>query len=128
MSDTDYSQRYVDYLRSPEWAQRRRGALARARYRCERGCGLRATEVNHKTYSRLGRERADDLEALCRWCHMVADYERQEYGTPEQAEDLWDARLDGWANKVYGEGWTYWHTVEEVEAEFGEWLERQGGY
>ena len=37
---------------------------------CENdGCTNEATDVHHLTYERLGKERLDDLQALCRKCH-----------------------------------------------------------
>ena len=33
------------------------------------GCTNEATDVHHLTYERLGKERLDDLQALCRKCH-----------------------------------------------------------
>jgi hypothetical protein len=67
---------YLDYLDSPEWWAKRKRALARANYCCER-CGLWAErfeirqrlETHHLTYDRLGHEQPDDLEVLCSACH-----------------------------------------------------------
>ena len=37
---------------------------------CEKdGCTNEATDVHHLTYERIGKERLDDLQALCRKCH-----------------------------------------------------------
>lgn len=63
---------YRNYLKSPQWDERRRAALGRARYRCER-CGANAPlQVHHLTYKRIFRERPDDLQALCFPCHRWA--------------------------------------------------------
>ena len=63
---------YRRYLRSSGWKRRRRAAVKRAGFRCERcGCGGRL-EVHHLTYERLGHERPGDLVALCRACHRQA--------------------------------------------------------
>jgi len=61
---------YYAYLHSPWWTARK-AALIRARgYRCER-CGVvDRLHVHHRTYERLTRELPEDLELLCRWCHM----------------------------------------------------------
>lgn len=66
---------YRNYLKSPQWDQRRRTALAHAGYRCER-CGANAPlQVHHLTYKRVFREHPGDLQALCfpchRWAHMT---------------------------------------------------------
>lgn len=60
---------YRDYLRTPEWDQRRRAAVKRARGACQ-VCNAKARlDVHHRTYARLGCEWATDLIALCRPCH-----------------------------------------------------------
>lgn len=64
---------YADYLRSPWWKARRKVALERAGYACER-CNQEATprhklEVHHLSYARLGAELDADLETNCYWCH-----------------------------------------------------------
>lgn len=62
---------YGDYLRTPEWGQTRKGALRRARYRCQACNTSDPLDVHHRTYERLGAERNDDLIALCRGCHSL---------------------------------------------------------
>lgn len=60
---------YNEYLRSEEWQARRQAVLERADWHCE-DCGAEvATHAHHHTYSRVGRERLSDLEALCPSCH-----------------------------------------------------------
>jgi hypothetical protein len=59
------------YLKSDGWKRRRKRALARAGYRCQR-CGARGRlDVHHLTYKRRGRERDADLQVLCRSCHQA---------------------------------------------------------
>jgi 5-methylcytosine-specific restriction endonuclease McrA len=60
---------YGAYLKSPEWAERRRRVLARAEGRCERCGHERATQVHHLTYRRVGAEWLKDLLAICNACH-----------------------------------------------------------
>ncbi len=61
---------YSEYLRTPEWQEKRRAALKRARYACQ-VCNASGVEINvhHRTYERRGQEWAADLIALCRPCH-----------------------------------------------------------
>jgi len=60
---------YSVYLLSPEWAERRRLALARAEGICE-GCRKEApTEVHHLTYDHVGQEFLFELVAVCPRCH-----------------------------------------------------------
>jgi 5-methylcytosine-specific restriction endonuclease McrA len=62
---------YREYLRTPEWAERRRGALRRAGHTCET-CGKDgALHVHHRTYERRGEENPDDLVVLCEDCHLA---------------------------------------------------------
>ncbi len=62
---------YRDYLQTPEWAERRRGALRRADHACQTcGAGGRL-HVHHRTYERRGEEPPDDLIVLCEDCHLA---------------------------------------------------------
>jgi hypothetical protein len=66
---TRHSDLYQQTMRSPDWRRRRRGALRRARFRCQ-SCGVRGPlEAHHLTYTHLGRELPGDLLAVCRACH-----------------------------------------------------------
>lgn len=61
---------YRDYLQSPTWRKRRDRALRRVSWQCERCAGVRELQVHHKSYARLGAELDEDLEVLCRGCHL----------------------------------------------------------
>jgi hypothetical protein len=63
--------RYPDYLQTPEWAERRRGALRRAGHACEACGGHGRLNVHHRTYERRGKEKIDDLRVLCDDCHVA---------------------------------------------------------
>ena len=86
-----------EYLKSDEWKRKRDAVMQRAmqsfmpaspviRHTVDRygrviksialerrpickGCTNEATQVHHLTYKRIGKERLDDLQALCRKCH-----------------------------------------------------------
>ena len=60
---------YKDYLRTPEWQERRDKALHQANGRCQRCGNYRDLQVHHKTYERKGEELPQDLIVLCRDCH-----------------------------------------------------------
>lgn len=74
---------YKDYLRSEHWQRTRILRLLQAdldeewdAVKCEHElCGLYvpmlAINVHHRTYERLGNERMEDLQVLCRSCHGV---------------------------------------------------------
>ena len=60
---------YREYLKSPEWRQKRTQKLRAADYRCER-CGSAINlSIHHVSYDHLGHEPFDDLVCLCRTCH-----------------------------------------------------------
>lgn len=63
---------YHEYIRSDKWKQTRAHAIWVAAGRCQ-FCGPntngRPLEVHHNDYSRLGRERPEDLTVLCSLCH-----------------------------------------------------------
>ena len=69
----EYSKRleYQVYMKSLAWEALRYQALNRAGYICEL-CGAKATEVHHKTYpDDFAKDSLDNLQALCRVCHMA---------------------------------------------------------
>jgi 5-methylcytosine-specific restriction endonuclease McrA len=112
---------YEQHLRSDVWKSTRRNILARDGYLCCR-CGGIATEVHHRTYERLGHERDEDLESLCPPCHQKADQERASVSARRARRALYEARLDGWATKRYGEDWDAHSDTREIEEEFDDWL------
>lgn len=65
---------YDEYLRTPEWQQRRRLMLALARGCCqtcsaEGGVDGARLHVHHRHYETRGQEWPDDLVVLCHVCH-----------------------------------------------------------
>lgn len=71
---TTFSPRYLGYMASPAWRERRKRALERAGYRCQ-VCGeTRGLQVHHNSYERLGNEADEDLAVLCFWCHQVVTW------------------------------------------------------
>lgn len=61
---------YAEYLKTPEWKQRRRRAVMRAKRKCQL-CGAQdqVLHVHHNTYDNRGAEPACDLIVLCAPCH-----------------------------------------------------------
>ena len=58
-----------NYYQSHEWGQLKLQVHDRAHHTCER-CGANPIDaVHHLTYQRLGREKLEDLQGLCRGCH-----------------------------------------------------------
>jgi hypothetical protein len=59
---------YKEYLLTKWWRQRRTKKLRNTRGKCER-CGGHATQVHHKHYRSLWKEKDKDLESICEPCH-----------------------------------------------------------
>jgi HNH endonuclease len=62
---------YPEYLKTPEWDERRRAAYHKAGYRCQL-CGARSVELHahHRAYDHRGRpDEEHDLIVLCARCH-----------------------------------------------------------
>lgn len=68
---------YADYLKTPEWAEKRHQALRRARNACQACAGSGCLHVHHRTYVRRGAEWVADLIVLCAPCHELF-HERRE--------------------------------------------------
>lgn len=71
---------YKRYLRSEEWAERRRRSLWLAHSRCQfDGCTTESgLQVHHLNYDHVGEESDDDLVVLCDFHHMVAEIAKSE--------------------------------------------------
>jgi len=76
------SDEYKRYLVSAQWQVTRARAIIRAGGRCERCAATQQLEAHHLTYERLGREKPEDLEILCRKCH------RRYHGLPVARADM----------------------------------------
>ena len=71
--------RYTDWLASPGWHRRRQRWASEEQRRYGRIvcalCGARWSQsrgdLHHLSYSRMGRERHEDLMAMCRPCHEL---------------------------------------------------------
>lgn len=63
---------YPEYLKTPEWNDRRKRQLRTAGYSCQ-VCNASKTvlDVHHRTYERRGNEHYKDLIVLCRGCHST---------------------------------------------------------
>jgi hypothetical protein len=63
-------QRYDEYLRSPEWKERRDRIVKRDRGQCQSCTSKSQLQVHHMTYERIGNEHDDDLVTVCHACHQ----------------------------------------------------------
>jgi 5-methylcytosine-specific restriction endonuclease McrA len=69
---------YVEYMKSPEWREKRKELLTNADYICEE-CGEVASHVHHDNYDSLGEEEEGDVKILCRECHLWGEHGDEEY-------------------------------------------------
>lgn len=69
MSEKGFS--YAKYRQSPQWAEKRKGALERADHRCQVCNSPHELEVHHRTYENICREKPSDLTVLCHTCHCL---------------------------------------------------------
>lgn len=61
---------YVKYIGSYEWKLKRLALFKERGKQCERCGGANMLHVHHKTYERLFNELPQDLEILCKICHL----------------------------------------------------------
>ena len=83
--------RYVTYLNSSAWAQKREQVLQRDGYRCD--CKSdQDLEVHHKTYENIGKEPISDLLTLCSDCHSKHHNKLPSTETPNNHSGTLDAQ------------------------------------
>ena len=122
MSIAMQSHEYDRVINSVAWKLRRHRMIKEAGG-CEH-CYLITDklELHHKHYDTLGFELDDDIEVLCGKCHTRADKLR----VINVARNRYQSQVEGWGNKVYGDGWQQWKSEDDVAEEFEEWLEKKG--
>jgi 5-methylcytosine-specific restriction endonuclease McrA len=69
MNDRLRTMPYPEYLRTPEWAEKRQRALLRAGGRCQHCDSSDRLEVHHRHDRNRGAELDEDLAVLCHACH-----------------------------------------------------------
>ena len=76
---------YLAYLNSSSWRITRNRALRLADFKCSQCGSKRELEVHHTCYDRLGREWDQDLQVLCRSCHLAHhDVDRAQEGQSDR--------------------------------------------
>ena len=113
---------YEARMRRADWREYHRlRILNRANGFCE-ACGkkTRCLDIHHLTYERLGHERDEDLQAVCRPCHPRADEERKKR---DKRPDNSGSGFYSWGLKVFGEDEGDW--PDDAEDQFWAWVERK---
>lgn len=85
-------------------------------------------QVHHLTYIRLGDEHPNDLKVVCIECHKIEDELRTHRTQIELETKRYEARMNAWASKVYGDDWETYKDEDEVSDAFDDWLDRRGGW
>ncbi len=62
---------YQEYLQSDFWKQKSDKAKERAGYKCQVCNSPDNLQTHHRTYTRLGFEKDEDLTVLCDGCHSL---------------------------------------------------------
>jgi 5-methylcytosine-specific restriction endonuclease McrA len=114
---------YNARIKSAQWKNMKRDLIRMRGQKCEKCGSCTMLELHHKTYERLGKELTSDLELLCFSCHRKADQIRAAAGRARSAAALFEAGLDTYAEKKYGEDWADHLDHENISDEFDEWLE-----
>lgn len=70
-SISERKKKYLDYLKSDEWAQLKIDLFNHRGYKCERCWKTNKLHIHHKTYDNLFNEEPEDLEILCQKCHRL---------------------------------------------------------
>jgi hypothetical protein len=118
---------YNSYIKSAQWRNICDLKKRLAGNKCER-CGHTSArlEVHHLTYERFKQERLADLLVVCHECHLIEDEKRAIAAKKKNEAALYNARLEGYMRKKYGEDFVLDGIITcEHYDEFDEWLEKQ---
>jgi hypothetical protein len=99
---------YKDFLRTPEWRERREIMLNRAGYSCQ-DCGDdHRLQVHHLTYERRGAEWPGDLMVLCDACHIACHPTKRRQGASVSYGAYVQACIDERRRRAIGrQPWDY---------------------
>jgi hypothetical protein len=121
-NDLEWHKQYDKYLKSEIWKEKRKEAIDRSKYTCEK-ChqsfiDSSKLDVHHITYDRVGgRELPGDLKVVCYSCHRKADIKREQIVEDDRSENYYISRIDGFAKRNHGENWDLL-SFDEREEEF----------
>jgi 5-methylcytosine-specific restriction endonuclease McrA len=82
---------HSDYLRSPQWRQKRAAVLRRDGYICQACLEKQATQVHHLNYDHWGHEPLFDLVSSCKECHdRITEMDRKSRVGDRPQPDIYD--------------------------------------
>jgi 5-methylcytosine-specific restriction endonuclease McrA len=70
--ESSHYYKYQEYLRSPQWKEKRVLVMARDNNTCQHCKNTTATEIHHVRYDNIFDEPLEDLISLCNLCHSQA--------------------------------------------------------
>lgn len=103
-----------EYYQSPQWQSKRLQKIRQVGNKCERCGKVARLDVHHVNYDNLYDEDMEDLQALCRNCHEIADVVREE-----------TSAYSSYLNTKFGEGEAWKYDSEFEYERFSEWRERK---
>ena len=87
----EWFRKHNDYLRSPEWAERRMNVLRRDGYMCQACLRNPAREVHHLSYLHWGHEPLFELTSVCQQCHDdLTEMDRNRRNGQKSEPELFD--------------------------------------
>lgn len=66
----DFRREYDNYLRTPEWREKREELFLLRGKKCEKCGSTKQIEVHHLHYKNIFNEKMEDLQVLCKPCHI----------------------------------------------------------
>ena len=118
-----WQERYLEVLKSEEWAALKKAVKEKCGYCCQR-CGEDSWngldyrfQLHHKHYRTLGHETEDDVLFLCPICHEVEDEKRAARGKHRRER----AQFRGFLVKKFGPRPTRWQ-IREARRQFNLWI------
>ena len=87
----EWYRKHNDYLRSPEWKERRMKVLRRDGYMCQACLQNPATQVHHLSYDHWGHEPLFELTSICKPCHdKITEMDHNRRNGQKSEPELYD--------------------------------------
>jgi hypothetical protein len=114
-----YTEDYLGALRSPAWRELKRLKEEENGFACEI-CETPSArlELHHRHYHSIGKEKAADVQLLCRGCHETEDQKRIHARFRQRYK-----AIKTYAMRRWGSGWDRIIPFQDAADEFDRWLE-----